>query len=415
MTRAPWSIMRAASVVACLLAPLGCAGAGRGASAAAQPPAFEPAQQTKCSVTKSQAKPLIVEWPSSERGALESMVRQGVVPVRYEGCEMEVLSNCRGAGRYRYAPITRKKERIVIRDADDLYTNVPLGAAKLEATLEKTGQLDVAMTIVGRYEAEGGAGGTGDLVGRDCARATHVITAATVGSFEFSAGADARVGGGASGFGVGAGGASRAQRQVITWDGEEQACRRATSADKRPPDGCGAFLRLEVEPLSKPSGTAAMGSTGEDCPAGMHRRGETCVPTVGGDPSSSLGGSVLTRFEPPDPGVWSLKERAGNATRFLCTGPCSAVVRKDTKLVVTRGDDELDAPSLAKLPDGANATLLVAPSRGSVGGSTTFLVIGGVALVTGIVLAAFPAHWDPKLRIPRGQVVAAASIVSPKY
>ncbi len=28
---------------------------------------------------------------------------------------------------------------------------------------------------------------------------------------------------------------------------------------------------------------------------------------------------------------------------------------------------------------------------------------------------AFPAHWDPKLRIPRGQVVAAASIVSPKY
>ncbi len=30
-------------------------------------------------------------------------------------------------------------------------------------------------------------------------------------------------------------------------------------------------------------------------------------------------------------------------------------------------------------------------------------------------LIAFPAHWDPKLRIPRGQVVAAASIVSPKY
>ncbi len=29
--------------------------------------------------------------------------------------------------------------------------------------------------------------------------------------------------------------------------------------------------------------------------------------------------------------------------------------------------------------------------------------------------ATFPAHWDPKLRIPRGQVVAAASIVSPKY
>ncbi len=31
------------------------------------------------------------------------------------------------------------------------------------------------------------------------------------------------------------------------------------------------------------------------------------------------------------------------------------------------------------------------------------------------VKGCFPAHWDPKLRIPRGQVVAAASIVSPKY
>ncbi len=32
-----------------------------------------------------------------------------------------------------------------------------------------------------------------------------------------------------------------------------------------------------------------------------------------------------------------------------------------------------------------------------------------------LVTIPFPAHWDPKLRIPRGQVVAAASIVSPKY
>ncbi len=34
---------------------------------------------------------------------------------------------------------------------------------------------------------------------------------------------------------------------------------------------------------------------------------------------------------------------------------------------------------------------------------------------TGSTTNPFPAHWDPKLRIPRGQVVAAASIVSPKY
>ncbi len=43
---------------------------------------------------------------------------------------------------------------------------------------------------------------------------------------------------------------------------------------------------------------------------------------------------------------------------------------------------------------------------------------GGAGLsstVTDYATFFFPAHWDPKLRIPRGQVVAAASIVSPKY
>ncbi len=38
-----------------------------------------------------------------------------------------------------------------------------------------------------------------------------------------------------------------------------------------------------------------------------------------------------------------------------------------------------------------------------------------LAFAVEIACLIFPAHWDPKLRIPRGQVVAAASIVSPKY
>ncbi len=41
--------------------------------------------------------------------------------------------------------------------------------------------------------------------------------------------------------------------------------------------------------------------------------------------------------------------------------------------------------------------------------------VGGGARKGGPHGVTFPAHWDPKLRIPRGQVVAAASIVSPKY
>lgn len=58
-------------------------------------PEYQPLDQTKCKVAASQRRPLIVEWPSADRAALEAQTRQGVVVVRYTGCEMEMLPSCR--------------------------------------------------------------------------------------------------------------------------------------------------------------------------------------------------------------------------------------------------------------------------------------------------------------------------------
>ncbi len=55
--------------------------------------------------------------------------------------------------------------------------------------------------------------------------------------------------------------------------------------------------------------------------------------------------------------------------------------------------------------------------RAHIDGSNSWLesLLAGGTAEAASTSEAFPAHWDPKLRIPRGQVVAAASIVSPKY
>ncbi len=66
------------------------------------------------------------------------------------------------------------------------------------------------------------------------------------------------------------------------------------------------------------------------------------------------------------------------------------------------GQDVLGVPVFNTPQDAVN-------SLGTIDISVLFVPAAGVKD------AAFPAHWDPKLRIPRGQVVAAASIVSPKY
>lgn len=228
---------------------LGCGGMTP-ASELARAPAFEPEGQTKCSVAQSQDKPLIVEWPAADRGALEAQMSKGLVAVRYQGCEMEVLRRCQGGTRYGYTPVTPKQEHVSIRTADELYAAIPVHAAKFEGKLETAGQLDVDMTLVGSWEA-GVDAVTRDAFSGDCGDATHFVHAITAGAFEFAASGGASVGAGASVGGLGAGAESQAERELLNRDGYEKACDEATLDDEAPPDGCGALLRLEVVPFEQ--------------------------------------------------------------------------------------------------------------------------------------------------------------------
>ena len=273
------------------VANIGCGG-GNAASQVAKTPELPTDKQTKCRVAKSQAEPLIVEWPDAARGRLESMSKRGLVAVRYEGCELEVLSRCTvKAPTYAYAPVTRKQSRVTIKDEDDLYANLPVGAIRLEGKLRTAGQLDVNMTIVGRYESPS-AKVTHDQLEGECGNATHVIHALSVGAFTFSAGSDAQVGAGASAMGVGGGAKSSATRETLTRDGDEATCGRASTSDKTPPEGCGALLQIEVMPLSKQTKAAAAVVTtpapvpptperpapaAKTCPYGQHLEFDVCV------------------------------------------------------------------------------------------------------------------------------------------
>lgn len=224
----------------------GCSG-GNLASELAKPPP-NPNKESKCGTTKIQARPLIVEWPSSDRAALEARIKQGLVPVRYVGCDMEVLTTCKVPTAYGYTGITPKNDKVVIHNNDELYANIPVHAASFEAKLATAGSLEVAMTIIGRYESSTPKVHSDELQG-ECGAATHVITALTVGSFKFSAGANAEVGAGANVQGAGAGAKSTASNETLNTDGDPKQCEKATSDDKAPPYGCGALLRVELVPL----------------------------------------------------------------------------------------------------------------------------------------------------------------------
>jgi hypothetical protein len=226
-------------------------GSGNVASSLVKAPDYQPQGESQCSVGKSQSRPLIVEWSSSDRLELETKTRESVVVVRYSGCVMDVLERCSVPARYRYLGGTRKQDRLVIRNADDLYANLPVGAAKLEGKLQRSGQLTVDMDLVGRYEADTLDVKASDLQG-DCAGATHFVYGVTVGAFDFFAGGAAEVGGSAGIANVGAGARSSAEKETLSRDGDVASCDKAQPDDKGPPPQCGALVRVEVVPLGGP-------------------------------------------------------------------------------------------------------------------------------------------------------------------
>ncbi len=264
------SVMGRAAVGLVAVMLVSACGGKNVSSAVAREPEFAPAGQTKCKVRASQNKPLVVEWPSADRAQLEAKAKSQVVVARYDGCEMEILPHCSAPGAYRYTGVTPKQDTVSIRNVDELYATVPVGAARLEGKLAAAGQLTVEMTTVGRLESDHPLVNADELEGR-CSGATHVLTGLTVGAFEFFAGAQAEVGAEVGVGNAGAGARSQTQRETLTRDGSPDACE--VSEDAAPTE-CSALLRIEVAKLGVPRPRTPT------CPAGSEWDGEGCVHTT---------------------------------------------------------------------------------------------------------------------------------------
>jgi hypothetical protein len=63
-------------VLALLPGALAACGPGNVAARVAQAPTHD--RESKCSITRSQSEPLVVEWPSSSRAKIEALTRTGV-------------------------------------------------------------------------------------------------------------------------------------------------------------------------------------------------------------------------------------------------------------------------------------------------------------------------------------------------
>jgi hypothetical protein len=203
-----------------------CAAGGPTARPLALPTA--PAEQAKCRVAASQSSPLVTEWPASEKANLEAMIGVGAVAVAYSGCAMRVLPQCRLRGAYRWMRTTPATDVIEIKDQDELYAKLPLGAASLEGELKRSGELEVRTTISGQLKLEG-VGASDVPTEGECATATHLVAALSVGAF--SLGTVGALGAKGSldvtSVGSAGGGVERSEKRLRS-AGDPDSCREST-------------------------------------------------------------------------------------------------------------------------------------------------------------------------------------------
>ncbi len=212
---------------------------------------------------------MIVEWPATQKTALSASSKRGVVAVRYDGCELELL-DCLGKGTYNTTPISPISDGFDVRTADDLYAKLPIGAFGLEAKLGGGARLVLDYVSVGQQVASGAE----RFAGTECHEATHYVRAMIIGAYELKQVQELHAGAGVDTPVFDLGGKHEEHKKILRSAGKLEACRSEGEGESK--GTCDSILQLSLTPLSQ--GSVGGGAVGFGRDLGT----VTKIPTVQG-------------------------------------------------------------------------------------------------------------------------------------
>jgi hypothetical protein len=200
------------------------------------------AQIETCKVARDPLHPFIVEWPATEKTALEAAYGRGAVVVSYAGCNLKLLGRCRAAGAYTLTSTTPARDVLEMRTETELYAKLPIGAAGLKGEVAAGSMLTLSYVAVGQLSL----GASPTRLEGECEGATHYVETLTMGAYALDArakvAADAAVD-----VGVATAGADRSE-QVKRLKSQGDVDRCAAEPTK---GDCGAVLQLGLAPLAR--------------------------------------------------------------------------------------------------------------------------------------------------------------------
>jgi hypothetical protein len=199
-------------------------------------------------------RPFIIEWDATDRSSFESYAANDVVIVRYEGCNMTVLEECRNdsvrgeQGAYRPVEWTSGAlEKINISNQGELVAKLPLSVGSLGGRVAGGEKFSMEYYVAGTRTATRSAVYREDLEGNPgCEGATHFVYGYNLGAFALGSVTEFVAEAGASLYGFGAGGKNERSRTADKQGGDLASCK---SDSAREIDGCKSPIRLTLRPI----------------------------------------------------------------------------------------------------------------------------------------------------------------------
>jgi len=317
--------------------------------------------QSKCSIAASRTNPLVTEWPASEKANLEVRLREGAVAVAYSGCDMRIVPECRVGGGYQWLRTTVATDVIEIRNEDELYAKLPIGAVSLEGELRSSGRLAMQTTVTGQVRLTG-IQANAVPESPECAQATHLLSSLSIGAFKLRSGGELKARAGVDTPIGGAGVGTESSERLLREAGNMDRCGESTDQAAHP--DCRSPIQMFLTTLPWTERT-------DNVAAGTKR-----VEFTGG------GG----RLE------WEVHE----AGRPLCVTPCTRDVSAYSGFTMKQTDTglktfwpEVDIPPLGGQSPAPLLTVRAMPSSlGLVLPGIVFTSLSGCAVAAGIPLTA---------------------------
>jgi hypothetical protein len=268
-------------VAACLVAG-SCGGPTIGGIEKAVPQLGESDQSARCKVVKDASRPMLVEWPATDKAALQAQTAQGIAVARYDGCRLKLLTGCRVDGDYAFLETSRAKDGFRIADEAELFAKLPLGAVSLEGEIKQGHELSLSYVAVGARTTTESV--SADRMSGSCEGATHFVRAMIVGAYELSSRASASGRAGVEVKGIAeAGGKAGKEGEVLRADGDLQACLDpSTPATSR---SCQAIVQLDLAPIE-----GAVEAPEKEAPRPVSEPSPSTGPIVAGGASPSTDG-----------------------------------------------------------------------------------------------------------------------------